>query len=159
MYLARKPQVQGIEQVSGWSANAWVSLEGAGGTIIDSGTTLSYFAEPAYEIIKEAFVKKAKGYPLLEDFHILSPCYNVSGVEKRELLEFEIHFADGAVWNFPVENYFIPLEPEGIVCLAIMKTSHSILSMIGNYQQQNFNIWHDIKKSRLGYAPMKCGDD
>ncbi|KAL0015420.1 hypothetical protein SO802_002489 [Lithocarpus litseifolius] len=148
----------GLSRIFGWSANAWVSPEGAGGTIIDSGTTLSYFAEPAYEIIKEAFVKKVKGYSLLEEFPILSPCYNVSGGEKRELLEFEIHFADGDVWNLPVENYFISLEPEGIICLAIMGTSRSSLSMIGNYQQQNFNIWYDIKKSRLGYAPMKCAD-
>ncbi|XP_030929029.1 aspartic proteinase nepenthesin-2-like isoform X2 [Quercus lobata] len=141
------------------SEETWnLSPEGAGGTIIDSGTTLSYFTEPADEIIKEAFVKKVKGYPLLEDFPILSPCYNVSRVEKIELPEFEIHFADGAVWNFLVENYFILLELEGIVCLAIMGTSRSSLSIIGNYQQQNFHIWYDIKKSRLGYAPMKCAD-
>ncbi|KAK7836676.1 aspartyl protease family protein 2 [Quercus suber] len=157
-YLQIKAIVVGGE-VLNIPEETWnLSPEGAGGTIIDSGTTLSYFAEPAYEIIKEAFVKKVKGYPLLEDFPILSPCYNVSGVEKIELPEFEIHFADRAVWNFPVENYFIPLEPEGIVCLAIMGTSRSSLSIIGNYQQQNFHIWYDIKKSRLGYAPMKCAD-
>uniref|UniRef100_A0A2N9EY76 Peptidase A1 domain-containing protein n=1 Tax=Fagus sylvatica TaxID=28930 RepID=A0A2N9EY76_FAGSY len=129
-----------------------------GGTIIDSGTTLSYFAEPAYQIIKEAFLKKVKGYPVVEDFPILNPCYNVSGVEKMELPEFGIQFADGAVWNFPVENYFIRLEPEDIVCLAILGTPRSSLSIIGNYQQQNFHIWYDIKKSRLGYAPMSCAD-
>jgi hypothetical protein len=27
---------------------------------------------------------------------------------------------DGAVWNFLVENYFIWLEPEDVVCLAIL---------------------------------------
>nr|POE97682.1 aspartyl protease family protein 2 [Quercus suber] len=65
---------------------------------------------------------------------------------------------DGAVWDFLVENYFILLEPEGIACLAIMGTSRSSLSIIGSYQQQNVHIWYDIKKSRLGYAPMKCAD-
>jgi hypothetical protein len=54
-----------------------------------------------------------------------------------ELPEFAIHFADRAVWNFPVENYFIRLEPEDVVCLAILGTPHSALSIIGNYQQQN----------------------
>uniref|UniRef100_A0A0V0HC42 Putative ovule protein n=1 Tax=Solanum chacoense TaxID=4108 RepID=A0A0V0HC42_SOLCH len=62
-----------------------LSPQGVGGTIIDSGTTLSYFVEPAYEIIKEAFVNKVKGYPLIQDFPILRPCYNVSGVENLEL--------------------------------------------------------------------------
>lgn len=135
-----------------------LSSDGSGGTIIDSGTTLSYFAEPAYQIIQEAFVKKVKGYPLVKDFPILHPCYNVSGVEKGELPEFGIQFADGGVWNFPVENTFIRLEPEDVVCLAIMGTPKSALSIIGNYQQQNFHILYDTKKSRLGYAPMKCAD-
>ncbi|KAJ9147127.1 hypothetical protein P3X46_029322 [Hevea brasiliensis] len=135
-----------------------LSSDGAGGTIVDSGTTLSYFAEPAYQIIKDAFVKKVKAYPVIKDFPILDPCYNVSGVEKMELPEFGILFADGAVWNFPVENYFIRLEPEEVVCLAILGTPQSALSIIGNYQQQNFHILYDTKNSRLGYAPMNCAD-
>ncbi|WJX15469.1 hypothetical protein P8452_05610 [Trifolium repens] len=45
-----------------------LSEEGSGGTIIDSGTTLTYFAEPTYEIIKEAFMKKIKGYEVVEGF-------------------------------------------------------------------------------------------
>ncbi|KAK7300164.1 hypothetical protein RJT34_11000 [Clitoria ternatea] len=134
-----------------------LSAEGAGGTIIDSGTTLTYFAEPAYEIIKEAFVKRIKGYELVEGLPPLNPCYNVSGIEKMELPDFGIVFADGAVWNFPVENYFIQIEPD-VVCLAILGTARSALSIIGNYQQQNFHILYDLKKSRLGYAPMKCAD-
>ncbi|MCD7455865.1 hypothetical protein HAX54_029902 [Datura stramonium] len=135
-----------------------LSPQGVGGTIIDSGTTLSYFAEPAYEIIKETFVNKVKGYTLIEDFPILRPCYNVSGVEKLELPSFGIVFSDGAIWNFPVENYFIKLEPEDIVCLAILGTPHSAMSIIGNYQQQNFHILYDTKRSRLGYAPTRCAD-
>ncbi|GLU03992.1 hypothetical protein SLE2022_211590 [Rubroshorea leprosula] len=134
-----------------------LSSDGAGGTIIDSGTTLTYFADPAYEIIKEAFVKKIKGYPVLKDFPVLDLCYNVPGVEKMELPEFGILFADGGVWNFPVENYFIQLDKE-VVCLAILETPRSPLSIIGNYQQQNFHILYDTKKSRLGYAPMNCAD-
>ncbi|KAK4716524.1 hypothetical protein R3W88_014862 [Solanum pinnatisectum] len=135
-----------------------LSPQGVGGTIIDSGTTLSYFVEPAYEIIKEAFVNKVKGYPLIQDFPILRPCYNVSGVENLEFPSFGITFSDGAVWNFPVENYFIKLDPEDIVCLAILGTPNSAMSIIGNYQQQNFHILYDTKRSRLGYAPAKCAD-
>lgn len=135
-----------------------MTSDGVGGTIVDSGTTLSYFAEPAYQIIKDAFVKKVKGYPIVQDFPILDPCYNVSGVEKINLPDFGILFADGAVWNFPVENYFIRLDPEEVVCLAILGTPRSALSIIGNYQQQNFHVLYDTKKSRLGYAPMNCAD-
>ncbi|XP_047336330.1 aspartyl protease family protein 2-like [Impatiens glandulifera] len=139
----------------------WVlSADGGGGTIVDSGTTLSYFADPAYRIIKDAFIKKTKGgYPLVNDFPILDPCFNVSGVKELDLPSFAINFSDGAVWNFPVENYFVKLEPEEVVCLAILgTTTHSSMSIIGNYQQQNFHVLYDTKNSRLGFAPTRCAD-
>ncbi|KAI4319705.1 hypothetical protein MLD38_033274 [Melastoma candidum] len=135
-----------------------LSSDGSGGTIIDSGTTLSYFADPAYNIIREAFLGQIKSYPLVKDIEILNPCYNISGVGNVELPEFTILFADGAVWDFPVENYFITLIPNELVCLAVLGTPRSGLSIIGNYQQQNFHILYDTKRSRLGYAPMRCAD-
>ncbi|KAL6983255.1 hypothetical protein U1Q18_016644 [Sarracenia purpurea var. burkii] len=157
-YVQIKSVVVGGEAVE-IPEEAWnLSPEGAGGTIIDSGTTLSYFADPAYKAIKEAFVRKIKGYAAVEDFPVLDPCYNVSGVEKPELPSFGIRFSDGAVWNFPIGNYFIRLEPEGVVCLAILGTPRSALSIIGNYQQQNFHVLYDTKKSRLGFAPRSCAD-
>ncbi|CAA0808412.1 Eukaryotic aspartyl protease family protein [Striga hermonthica] len=133
------------------------SSEGGGGTIVDSGTTLTYFVEPAYRVIKEAFVKKVLGYPFVEDFPILGPCYNVSGmIGTVDLPTFSIVFGDGAVWSFPVENYFIRLDPEDVLCLAILGTPRSGLSIIGNYQQQNFRVVYDTKRSRLGFAPARC---
>ncbi|KAI3787330.1 hypothetical protein L1987_41728 [Smallanthus sonchifolius] len=141
--------------------NTWnLTSDGFGGTIIDSGTTLSYFADPAYNIIKKSFMEKVKRFPLVNDFPILEPCYNVSGIPdyKNDLPSFGILFNDGAVWNFPVENYFIKLEPEEVVCLAVLGTPRSALSIIGNYQQQNFHIMYDTKTSRLGFAPTRCAD-
>lgn len=138
----------------------WDFIEdGGGGTIIDSGTTLSYFVEPAYEVIKAAFMKKIKNYPLVSDFPILSPCYNVSGVENHNLdmPSFKIQFSDGAEWNFPVQNSFIRVDQD-VVCLAMLGIKRSSFSIIGNYQQQNFHILYDMKRSRLGYAPKRCAD-
>ncbi|XP_048141871.1 aspartic proteinase nepenthesin-2-like [Rhodamnia argentea] len=135
-----------------------VSPDGHGGTIIDSGTSLSYFVGPAYKAIREAFERKVKAYPMVEegDFH---PCYNVSGVSKPEIPGFGIEFVDGAAWSFPVENYFIPVAPDGIVCLAMVeKDEFPGSSIIGNYLQQDFHMWFDMKKSRLGYAAMRCAD-
>ena len=156
-YLQIKSILVGGEALN-ISEKTWqLSQDGAGGTIIDSGTTLSYFSDPAYQIIREAFLKKVKGYQLakIEDFP-LDLCYNVSGVDNIELPDFGIVFSDGAVWNFPVENYFIQVDPHEVVCLAFKNTSANALSIIGNYQQQNFHVLYDIKNSRLGYAPMKC---
>ncbi|KAF3525087.1 hypothetical protein F2Q69_00049471 [Brassica cretica] len=135
-----------------------ISSDGGGGTIIDSGTTLSYFAEPAYELIKNKIAEEVKGkYPVYRDFPVLDPCFNVSGVDNVQLPELGIEFADGAVWNFPTENSYIWLN-EDLVCLAILGTPKSAFSIIGNYQQQNFHVLYDTKRSRLGFAPTKCAD-
>lgn len=134
---------------------------GGGGAIVDSGTTLSYFLEPMYRVIKDAFVKRVRGYSRVEDFLVLSPCYNVSGAAVEELDQFPsfgIKFSDGTEWNFPVMNYFL-LVGEDVVCLAMLGTpSSSDFSIIGNYLQQNFHVSYDLKRSRLGFAPAKCGD-
>ena len=138
---------------------AWNLLsQGTSGTIIDSGTTLTFFPNPAYDSIKEAFRKKIKGLPMPENDGILDLCYNISGIEpqKMELPEFGILFADGAVWNFPKENYFYKNDADEVLCLAILETPHSDMTIIGNYMQQNFHIVYDTKKSRLGYLPSRC---
>ncbi|MQM06167.1 hypothetical protein Taro_038985 [Colocasia esculenta] len=140
-------------------AQTWELSDGAGGTIVDSGTTLSYFAEPAYQAIREAVLKEVKAYPVVEDFPVLSPCYNVSGVEgPLELPGLAVVFGDGAVWHFPPKNCFIRLEPEDVVCLAVLGTPRSSLSILGNYQQQNFHVVYDAGRSRLGFAPARCAE-
>lgn len=140
----------------------WSTSQGAGagaGTIIDSGSTLSYFPDSAYDVMEAAFEKKVKLNPIAVDDFIMSPCYNVSGAMQVELPDFGIHFADGAVWNFPAENYFYQYEPNQVICLAILKTpNHSPRTIIGNLLQQNFHILYDLKRSRLGYSPRKCAD-
>ncbi|KAG2395055.1 Aspartyl protease family protein [Vigna angularis] len=138
----------------------WLS-EGAasGGTIIDSGSTLTFFPDPVYGIIKEAFEKNIKLQQVAADDFIMAPCYNVSGALQVELPDFGIHFADGAVWNFPAENYFYQYELDEVICLAIMGSPHhSHFTIIGNLLQQNFHILYDMKRSRLGYSPRRCAE-
>uniref|UniRef100_A0A0D9VFB1 Peptidase A1 domain-containing protein n=1 Tax=Leersia perrieri TaxID=77586 RepID=A0A0D9VFB1_9ORYZ len=156
-YVQIKAVLVGGEQLD-IPASTW-DVSG-GGTIVDSGTTLSYFASPAYEAIRRAFVTRMEraSYRLIPDFPVLSPCYNVSGVERVEVPEFSLLFADGAVWDFPAENYFIRLEPDGIMCLAVLATPRSAMSIIGNFQQQNFHVLYDLQNNRLGFAPRRCAE-
>ncbi|XP_062223433.1 aspartic proteinase nepenthesin-2-like [Phragmites australis] len=158
-YIKLKAVLVGGELLNITSDTWDVANDGSGGTIIDSGTTLSYFAEPAYQVIRQAFIDRmSKSYPLIPDFPVLNPCYNVSGVEKPEVPEFSLLFADGAVWDFPADNYFIRLDPDGIMCLAVLGTPRSAMSIIGNFQQQNFHVMYDLQNNRLGFAPRRCAE-
>ncbi|XP_004500468.1 aspartyl protease family protein 2-like [Cicer arietinum] len=157
-YLKIKSIIVGGEMVD-IPEQIWnFSLEGDGGTIIDSGSTLTYFPSIAYDIIKDAFKEKIKLQPIYEVDFVMDTCYNVSGGKQVELPEFGIHFADGSVWNFPVENVFYPYELNEVLCLAILETPHHSSTIIGNLLQQNFHILYDIKNYRLGYSPRRCAE-
>jgi hypothetical protein len=71
--------------------------------------------------------------------------------------ELSLAFADGAVWDFPAENYFIRLDDD-VMCLAVLGTPRSGMSIIGNFQQQNFHVVYDLKENRLGFAPRRCAE-
>lgn len=138
-----------------------LTSKGDGGTIIDSGTTLSYFAESAYQTIKRSLMTKiGNKYPIVKVLDgMLEPCYNISGIDAGgvEMPEFGIVFKDGGVWNFPAENYFVTMNDQ-VVCLAMLETPHSNLSILGNFIQQNFHVSYDIKRSRLGFLPTECSN-
>jgi hypothetical protein len=83
------------------SISAWEMDEfGNGGTIIDSGTSLTYLAEEAYEIILEA-LNVVITYPRATT---LSPqqfdlCFNTSGVSELKLPEFSIVLEGGKTFS------------------------------------------------------------
>lgn len=130
---------------------------GGGGTIIDSGTTLTYFTEPAYQATRTAFRSKISLPEATTPMDPLDLCYNTSGNPNPSLPDFAIVFGNGAVWQLPMTNVFIQPDPdEEIICLAILGCPASTLSIIGNFQQQNFHMIYDRSKFQLGFAPMQC---
>ncbi|CAM6125589.1 unnamed protein product [Calypogeia fissa] len=137
--------------------NAWqVDMDGYGGTIIDSGTTLSYFRQEAYDAIKQAFVDRIS-YPVVTTVPVLSLCYNVSGVQSTDFPSLSIIFNGNADMDLPFKNYFIRPDPaENVYCLALLGMPQKSLNILGNFQQQNYHIVFDRLNDRLGFAPVDC---
>ncbi|CAM6129133.1 unnamed protein product [Calypogeia fissa] len=136
---------------------AWqVDMDGYGGTIIDSGTTLSYFRQEAYDAIKQAFVDRIS-YPVVTTVPVLSLCYNVSGVQSTDFPSLSIIFKGDAVMDLPFKNYFIRPDPaENVYCLALLGMPQKSLNILGNFLSQNFHIVFDRGNVRLGFAPVDC---
>lgn len=140
--------------------------EGNGGTIIDSGTSYSYFPETIYKQIVGEFASQigyrrvhADGYDL---------CYNVSGVNVKniELPRFGLHLKGGSDMVVPNENSFIAASTDNIladtsdtICLAIMNAGivpDGPAVVIGNFMQNNFYFLFDRSNNRLGFARQTC---
>ncbi|KAI5075822.1 hypothetical protein GOP47_0009898 [Adiantum capillus-veneris] len=132
-----------------------VDKQGQGGTIIDSGTTLTYFVKEVYEKIAEAFDAQVE-YPKVGS-SLLDHCYNMSGHRQVQLPTFSITFEDGAVLSPPLVNYFIEVDADPpTLCLAILEAPIGSPSILGNYLQQNIHLLYDLESQRLGFAPMEC---
>lgn len=132
-----------------------IDLQGNGGTVIDSGTTLTFIVEPAYRIILAAF-NKAVIYPRVRPVQDLGLCFNVSGISTPKLPKMTIVFEGNGRFEPPPPNYFINAADD-IKCLALQGVSSpSAFSILGNLMQQNFYFVYDREYSRLGFAPTDC---
>ncbi|XP_002986201.2 aspartyl protease family protein 2 [Selaginella moellendorffii] len=131
-----------------------IATNGSGGTIIDSGTTLTYLNRDAYRAVESAFLARIS-YPRADPFDILGICYNATGRAAVPFPALSIVFQNGAELDLPQENYFIQPDPqEAKHCLAILPTDG--MSIIGNFQQQNIHFLYDVQHARLGFANTDC---
>ncbi|KAL3636111.1 hypothetical protein CASFOL_020658 [Castilleja foliolosa] len=141
------------------SPSVWsIDQFGNGGTIFDSGTTLTFLAEPAYRkilAVSDRLIKLPRPAEPTLGFDL---CVNVSGSESTRmsfpLLSFKL--GGGSIFAPPPQNYFIDTSDE-IKCLALQPViSVSGFSVIGNLMQQGYTIEFDKDRSRLGFARGGC---
>ncbi|KAM0056494.1 putative nepenthesin [Helianthus debilis subsp. tardiflorus] len=135
-----------------------VGSDGTGGMIIDSGTTITYLQESAFELVKKEFVSQMILNVDNSDSTGLDLCFELpeddgSGETTIEIPKLVFHF-DGASLDLPGENYMIGDVKSGLVCLAM--GSSSGISIFGNIQQQNMMVVHDLEKETLSFVPTKC---
>ncbi|KAK4423607.1 Aspartyl protease family protein 2 [Sesamum alatum] len=139
------------------SPSVWAIDElGNGGTVLDSGTTLTFLAEPAYRRILAVFDRLVK-LPKSSDPSLgFDLCLNVSGLSRTSLPQLSFKLSGGALFSPPPQNYFIDTA-EGIKCLALQPVvSETGFSVIGNLMQQGYTFEFDKDRSRLGFTRHGC---
>ncbi|XP_060173304.1 aspartyl protease AED3-like [Lycium barbarum] len=124
------------------------------GTVIDSGTVITRFVQPAYEAIRDEFRKQVKGpFRSLGAFDTCFTSPNEAGAPAITL-----HF-EGMDLKLPMENTLIHSSATPLACLAIAAAPNnvnSVLNVIANLQQQNLRIMFDTANSRVGIAREVC---
>lgn len=130
---------------------------GNGGTVIDSGTTLTFVPEPAYRLILAAFKRRLRMASRAEPTPGFDLCVNLSGVARASLPKLSFGLVGDSVFAPPPRNYFIETS-DRVKCLAIQPVvSGSGFSVIGNLMQQGFLLEFDKDRSRLGFSRHGCG--
>ncbi|GLJ14253.1 hypothetical protein SUGI_0229090 [Cryptomeria japonica] len=129
------------------------------GSIIDSGTVITRLVEPAYNAMRDSFRRQLSNLTMASSTEPFDTCYNKPSSELG-FPHITLHFDDGLDLILPVESTLYPADEEGsVLCLAFALPPgglDDVLSIFGNYQQQNLRIVHDIAGSRLGIASENC---
>uniref|UniRef100_A0A803L4Y0 Peptidase A1 domain-containing protein n=2 Tax=Chenopodium quinoa TaxID=63459 RepID=A0A803L4Y0_CHEQI len=128
--------------------------DGSGGMIIDSGTTITYLEESAFDQVKKAFTSQMN-LPLDDSGSAgLDLCFKMpKDTKSMDVPKFVFHFKEADL-DLPSENYMIGDSDMGILCLAMGKSSG--MSILGNVQQQNMMVVHDLAKDTLSFVPTQC---
>ncbi|KAJ3695926.1 hypothetical protein LUZ60_001303 [Juncus effusus] len=128
---------------------------GTGGVIIDSGTSITSLAEPAYSQVKIAFLSQVKLPVVNGSVEGLDLCFGISNSTSQniEVPKFTFHF-EGADLELPKENYMLENASSGTMCLVMSNSSDSTL--IGNFQQQNIHVLYDLEGGKLSFVPAQC---
>ncbi|KAJ7522494.1 hypothetical protein O6H91_18G014000 [Diphasiastrum complanatum] len=125
------------------------------GTIFDSGTTITYFEDKAYSIVKSAFSRKISLPTVDGSQYGLDLCYDISSHPSFQPPSFTIHLS-GASLSPPSANYFV-LVDTNVLCLAILSSGTSgNPSILGNILQQNYHVLYDVTKSQISFQQAQC---
>ncbi|KAJ1700825.1 hypothetical protein LUZ63_000604 [Rhynchospora breviuscula] len=128
--------------------------DGTGGFIIDSGTTFTLLVNEAYLAVKSA-IKSIVKLPVADGSTVgFDLCYFVGSSSSPPSMPNLIFHFDSADMVLPVDNYMV-FGNQNLWCLALFSSDIS-LSILGNFQQQNFHILYDVDKEVLSFAPANC---
>ncbi|GMJ08637.1 Atypical Aspartic Protease in Roots 1 [Hibiscus trionum] len=128
--------------------------DGTGGVIIDSGTTITYLEQAAFDVLKKEFVSQMGLSVDSSSSTGLDLCFSLpSDTTQVEVPKLTFHF-EGADLDLPAENYMIADSSSGVICLAM--GSSSGMSIFGNVQQQNMLVVHDLKKETVSFVQTQC---
>jgi hypothetical protein len=130
--------------------------DGTGGVIVDSGTSITYLELQGYRALRKAFVAQMS-LPTVDGSEIgLDLCFQgpAKGVDQVQVPKLVLHFDGGADLDLPAENYMVLDSASGALCLTVAPSRG--LSIIGNFQQQNFQFVYDVAGDTLSFAPVQC---
>ncbi|MBA0859382.1 hypothetical protein Goshw_006213 [Gossypium schwendimanii] len=129
---------------------------GAGGMIVDSGTTVTHLVEQAFDKVIAAFEPSLSMYNKTKGN--LDYCFNAPPAEEFDetrVPRLALHFEGGAKLE-PAVNGYIFDDSKGVKCLGFSRLAWPEMNILGNLLMQN-HLWEfDLANKKVGFARSKC---
>ncbi|XP_057804816.1 aspartic proteinase 36-like [Salvia miltiorrhiza] len=128
------------------------------GTIIDSGTTLAYLAEEAYDPFVTAITETVSGSvrPLLAKGN---QCYLTTSSVSEIFPQVTLNFAGGASMILRPQDYLLQQNSIGgaaVWCIGIQKIQGQGITILGDLVLKDKIVVYDIAGQRIGWANYDC---
>ncbi|KAL6848966.1 hypothetical protein ACP4OV_021549 [Aristida adscensionis] len=135
-------------------SDVW-DVEKSGGAILDSGTSLTILATPAYKAVVAALSRQLAGVPRVS-MDPFEYCYNWTAAGGApEIPKLELEFAGSARLQPPPKSYVIDAAP-GVKCIGVQEGAWPGVSVIGNILQQE-HLWEfDLRDRWLRFKHTRC---
>uniref|UniRef100_A0A0E0LLL7 Peptidase A1 domain-containing protein n=1 Tax=Oryza punctata TaxID=4537 RepID=A0A0E0LLL7_ORYPU len=135
-----------------------------GGTIVDSGTTLTYLVKEGYEMVKRAFLSEMANLTTVNGTRFgFDLCFEASGGEVA-VPTLVLRFAGGAEYAVRRRSYFgvVAVDSQGrsaVECLLVLPASGKLsISIIGNIMQMDLHVLYDLDGGMFFFAPADCAN-
>ena len=130
----------------------------SGGTLLDSGTILTYLPEEAYTALRDRFKFTMKQYKPVPAQGVLDTCYDFTGQNAIFIPAVSLKFSDGAVFDLDFFGILIFLDDAtAIGCLAFAARPQTMtFNIIGNTQQRSAEVIYDVAAEKIGFVPGSC---
>ncbi|KAF9662022.1 hypothetical protein SADUNF_Sadunf18G0009900 [Salix dunnii] len=157
------PELYGLDvagiSVGGRKLPIDASVFRTGGTIIDSGTTVTFLPSTAYSALSSAFQELMTNYTLTNGTSSFHPCYDFSKYANDPISIPKISiFFEGGV-EVDIDGSGILFAANGLekVCLAFRDNGNDKdVAIFGNLQQKTYEVVYDVAKGMVGFAPGGC---
>ena len=135
------------------------TTDGSGGTIIDTGTSVTFLPDAVYTPFLAAFDRVSHFQSSFSNFTGLD-CFNFTTYPPKNVPVVTFRF-QGVELELGPDNLFIgPWDTEGhLYCFAFINagpSGSSPAAIFGNTQQVDFRMEFDLQNSRVGFQKTNC---
>ncbi|CAA0841247.1 Eukaryotic aspartyl protease family protein [Striga hermonthica] len=128
------------------------------GTIIDSGTTLAYFSEEAYDPFINA-VEQTVSQSISPTLNRGNQCYLTTSSVSDIFPTVSLNFAGGASMVLRPQDYLLPqnsVDGATVWCIGIQKLQGQGITILGDLILKDKIVVYDLASQRIGWANYDC---